>query len=157
MNMLQRLLQTNSISNRAEEEDAPRPLPMGHSVNADWIDLNVPAWAHRWKRLIIMLNIAMYHALTGSIIFYLEEFRQRRAEEALQEYLRLAMQFPRPGLRAEHGQQPTQQIYLEKKGKCWKGAKPVAGNPGSRSRSIAYIHRTNKLHAPEVPTNGTRA
>ena len=50
----------------------------------------VPPWAHRWKRLVIILDIVNTHALTGSLLTYLEQARELKALEALDLYQKLA-------------------------------------------------------------------
>ena len=50
----------------------------------------VPHWAHRWKRLVIILDIVNTHALTGSLLTYLEKAREFKAVEALDVYQKLA-------------------------------------------------------------------
>ena len=52
--------------------------------------LSVPPWAHRWKRLVIILDIVNTHALTGSLLTYLEQARELKALEALDLYKKLA-------------------------------------------------------------------
>jgi len=44
----------------------------------------------RWKRLIRMMGVAYEHALTGSMLSFLEDMRNEHAEEALKEYQRVA-------------------------------------------------------------------
>ena len=50
----------------------------------------VPPWAHRWKRLVIILDIVNAHALTRSLLTYLEQARELKALEALDLYQKLA-------------------------------------------------------------------
>jgi len=50
----------------------------------------VPHWAHRWKRLVIILDIVNTHALTGSLLTYLEKARELKALAALDAYQKLA-------------------------------------------------------------------
>ena len=50
----------------------------------------VPNWAHRWKRLVIILDIVNTHALTRSLLTYLEKARDLKAMAALDAYQKLA-------------------------------------------------------------------
>ena len=55
-----------------------------------WMEGKVPLYAHRWKRLVIIMDIVNTHALTGSILTYLEKAREIKAMEALNVYKKLA-------------------------------------------------------------------
>ena len=55
-----------------------------------WMEGKVPLYAHRWKRLVIIMDIVNTHALTGSLLTYLEQARELKATEALNLYKKLA-------------------------------------------------------------------
>jgi hypothetical protein len=72
------------------QHDDPQPAPRTEMDEDSWTAwLAVPTWAHRWKRLVIILDIANTHALTGSLITYLEQAREFKAMEALNVYQKL--------------------------------------------------------------------
>eukprot|EP00973_Karenia_brevis_P049653 6892203-Karenia_brevis.AAC.1 len=48
--------------------------------------LEIPPWAIRWNRLIIMHQTATRHALTGTILTHLEELRNKKEKDAYKEY-----------------------------------------------------------------------
>lgn len=79
----------------ASLQDPVEPQVIARVVMDDGTDdvwISTPVWATKWKRLVITLGLVQTHALTGSIISYLETMRERRAQEALDQYQRLAGQ-----------------------------------------------------------------
>ena len=67
---------------------APQAATAMDDDRVGWIE--VPPWAHRWKRMVLMMGVSMMHALTGVIVQTLEVIRERQAAEALETYLKYA-------------------------------------------------------------------
>jgi len=57
--------------------------------DVDWL-MNLPPFALRWKRLILLLRMIHMHALTGAMISYMEDMREFKAKRALESYHKLA-------------------------------------------------------------------
>jgi len=53
-----------------------------------WIE--APLWAHRWRRLVILLALVSHHAASGCMIQHLDTLRDRQEQEAYERWQRLA-------------------------------------------------------------------
>jgi hypothetical protein len=103
-----------------------------------WMEGKVPLYAHRWKRLVIIMDIVNTHALTGSLLTYLEQARELKATEALNLYKKLA---------------GKTQIATNTQKVRWKfsdAPKPMAkGRPLPRSRIPSAADPLTCPHNPE--------
>ena len=55
-----------------QPDDPPpvQPTEMDEDSWTVWMEGKVPLYAHRWKRLVIIMDIVNTHALTGAILTY---------------------------------------------------------------------------------------
>ena len=122
------------------QHDDPQPAPRTEMDEDSWTAwMAVPTWAHRWKRLVIILDIVNTHALTGSLLTYLEQAREFKALEALNVYKKLAGK----DKIATHIQK-TRSKYIDT-------PKPMAkGKPLSRSKVTGFpVDPLSCPHHPE--------
>ena len=100
--------------------------------------LSVPPWAHRWKRLVIILGIVNTRALTGSLLTHLEQAQEFKALDALDLYKKLA------------GKDKIATHTQKTRWKFSDAPKPMAkGKPLPRSRIPSPADPSTCPHKPE--------
>ena len=80
---------TSALQPEARPIQPPSVMPMDDASIA-WIG-EMPRWAFRWRQVVLRpILLIIPHTLTGSLIIYTEQLRDRKAQEASQEYKRKA-------------------------------------------------------------------
>ena len=101
-------LMCQSQQDLQERVENPKKATSSMEVE-DEIWIHIPSWAHKWKRILMMLMLVTRHSETGLMIQYLEKMRQRKAQEALEEYVRCAgtdAKTPKKAVRKSEGPMP---------------------------------------------------
>jgi hypothetical protein len=83
MDLVHKMMARNS-------QEFAEEMPLSTMATAMETDEKVTVNVLRWKRVVMMTGVTINHALTGSIIAFLETMRNEHAAEALKEYKRVA-------------------------------------------------------------------
>jgi hypothetical protein len=80
---------TSALQPEARPIQPPSVMPMDDD-SIVWLG-EMPRWAFRWRQIVLRtILLIIPHTLTGSLIIYTEQLRDRKAQEAFQEYKRKA-------------------------------------------------------------------
>ena len=90
LNLAKKLLGRQMAENREDLEITQPASVLSVPMDAEVWEHVISKPVHRWKRMVIQMGIQMTHAETGSITNALMDQLDRKEEEALSNYLRLA-------------------------------------------------------------------
>ena len=105
----------------------------------------------RWKRLVMMMGVAQNHALTGSILSFLEQMRNQHAEDALQEYRRVA---GTAAVRIHKKASSATTLTPMAKGKALKPSSKTKGKPYPKDPEMCP-HPADKMSLPRGGPGGS--
>ena len=124
------------LARRFMEESSPEPAPTS-------LEETSRKATHRWKRLIMLMNLANNHAVTGSVWMALEAMHTRRVADSLQAYMNQS---------AHNGRAATAKLRVPLTPKAKSSGHPVAkGAPlePSRGKFNWAVEVADCHHPPE--------
>jgi len=122
MDFVHRMMNRNS-------QDFKEEVPSQTVESIPMVDVHhVDPILMKWKRLVRMMGVAYEHALTGSILSFLEEMREEHAMEALKEYQRVAGTAALKNLKALKPSSAPALVPMAK-GKALTPSKAIKGKP----------------------------
>jgi len=122
MDFVHRMMNRNS-------EDFKEEVPSQTVESIPMVDIHhLDPILMKWKRLIRMMGVAYEHALTGSMLSFLEQMREEHAMEALKEYQRVAGTAALKNLKALKPSSAPALVPMAK-GKALNPSKAIKGKP----------------------------
>jgi len=90
-NYVARMVNKGASDTRLQPDDVPTTSPI-MDVESYRLDEVMPKKLRGWRRFVMLLGVMMNHVDTGVVMKMMEEMRERKAQEALDAYNRLAKQ-----------------------------------------------------------------
>jgi len=90
-NYVARMVNKGASDTRLQPDEVPTTSPI-MDVESYRLDEVMPKKLRGWRRFVMLLGVMMNHVDTGVVMKMMEEMRERKAQEALDAYNRLAIQ-----------------------------------------------------------------